>query len=154
MIVLALVLLLVVALVVAGVVLSPPTVHDLSVFRIVVPVTDAGMFLAGAAATLLAVIAVILVRSGLRRSRARRKEVRAARAGSTRTSAPAVNASGSTSRTSDSGPRTSTGSGRTPVTTPSSSGGSNAGEQPSTDSAERARLLAEADALTRDDPPR
>jgi hypothetical protein len=154
MIVLALVLLLIVAVAVAGVLLSSPTVHDFSVFRALIPVTDAGMFLAGAAVTLLAVIAIILLRTGIRRSRARRKQVKAIRSGAARQSPPVattrVPAATSTGSTSSSAKRPDP-----PATAdPAPSSGRAADDQPSTDSAERARLLAEADAVTRDDPPR
>jgi hypothetical protein len=150
MIVLALVLLLVVAAVVAGVLLSTPAVHELSVFRVLIPVTDVGMFLAGAAVTLLAVIAIIVLRSGIRRSRARRKDIKAIQSRRSRSSA----ASATTSVPAETLPGAARGGATTTGSEPATPAAGSVGDQPSTDSAERARLLAEADAATRDEPPR
>lgn len=174
---LALVLLVVVALVVTGVLLSTPAEHDLWVLNILVRVTDAGMFLAGAIASLLAVVAVILLRTGIQRSRARRRRAKAL---TPRTSSPAANAAtpaataaaapppatsvpagtaapspATPDRSPDPHPGTraaaSTPAARPPV--PASNLDLNEPE-PTTNAAERQQLLAEADALTRDDPPR
>ena len=76
MIILGLILLVIVAIFGAAVVVSNPGVHEPSVFRVLIPVTYGGIFFTGVGATVLALLAVLLLRLGLRRARVTRKERR------------------------------------------------------------------------------
>ena len=78
MVVLALVLLIVVVVFSVAIVVSNPAVYDLSLFRVLVPVTSAGVYFTGMGAALLTVVAVLLLRIGIRRSRERRQRLRTA----------------------------------------------------------------------------
>jgi hypothetical protein len=78
MIVLALVLLIIVLVFSVAIVLSNPNVYQLSLFRVLVPVTSAGVFFTGFGAALATIIAVLLLRTGIRRGRATRRRLRTA----------------------------------------------------------------------------
>ncbi len=78
MVVLALVLLILVVVFSVAIVVSNPTVYDLSLFRVLVPVTSAGIYFTGVAAALLTVVALLLLRLGIRRSREQRRRLRSA----------------------------------------------------------------------------
>ncbi|HZA04541.1 MAG TPA: hypothetical protein VE617_08250 [Propionibacteriaceae bacterium] len=78
MIVLALVLLTIVLLFSVAIVLSNPDVYQLSLFRVLVPVTSAGVFFTGFGAALVTITALLLLRIGIRRSRETRRRLRAA----------------------------------------------------------------------------
>jgi hypothetical protein len=73
----AAVLLLIVLVFSVAVVVSNPGVLDLSIFGAQVPVTLGGVFFSGAVTMLVVILAAALLRTGLRRSRAHRQEVRA-----------------------------------------------------------------------------
>ena len=85
MVVLALVLLILVVVFSVAIVVSNPTVYNLSLFRVLVPVTSAGVYFTGIGAALLTVIALLLLRVGIRRSREQRQRLRAAEQGATST---------------------------------------------------------------------
>jgi hypothetical protein len=78
MVVLALVLLILVVVFSVAIAVSNPTVYDLSLFRVLVPVTSAGMYFTGVGAALVTLVALLLLRFGVRRSRERRQRLRAA----------------------------------------------------------------------------
>ena len=76
MIVLALVLLIIVLVFSVAIVLSNPDVYQLSLFRVLVPVTSAGVFFTGFGAALVTIAALLLLRTGIRRSRETRRRLR------------------------------------------------------------------------------
>ena len=78
MVVLALVLLILVLLLSVAIVLSNPDVYQLSLFRVLVPVTSAGVFFTGFGTALVTITALLLLRTGLRRNRATRRRLRTA----------------------------------------------------------------------------
>ena len=78
MIIVALVLLVLVAVFTVAIVMSSPDVYDLSVFRVLIPVTSAGVYLTGVGAAVLTAIALWMLRMGLRRRRVRRLEQKSA----------------------------------------------------------------------------
>jgi hypothetical protein len=154
MVVLALILLVLVAVLVVAIVVSNPEVYDLSIFGAVVPANSAGIFITGAVAMAVTILALLLLRTGIRRGRARRTErkvlLQAAgdklpggSASPEETSATRSKAS-DTSATSDSGTTE-------PTTTKEKSSLELEGES-STTPAERQAMLDEADALTKDEP--
>ena len=152
------VLLLIVVVFTVGVVVSNPEVFELSIFGANVPVNAAGLYLVGAGAMLVLILAAALLRRGVRRELRRRRQVktlRTAASGVTRPAPeqpspavpPAVAAS-SAQRGSDAGPTAGSRvlgvseSGR--VTPPSP------GSPDTTTAAERQALLDEAEELTGD----
>jgi hypothetical protein len=78
MIVLALVLLIIVLVFSVAIVVSNPDVYQLSLFRVLVPVTSAGVFFTGFGAALVTIIALLLLRTGIRRTRETRRRLRTA----------------------------------------------------------------------------
>jgi hypothetical protein len=78
MIVLALVLLIIVLIFSVAIVVSNPDVYQLSLFRVLVPVTSAGVFFTGFGAALVTITALLLLRAGIRRSRDSRRRLRSA----------------------------------------------------------------------------
>ena len=78
MVVVALVLLIVVVVFTVAIVVSNPAVYDLSLFRVLIPVTSAGVYFTGIGAALLTVVALLLLRVGIRRSREQRQRLRTA----------------------------------------------------------------------------
>ncbi len=150
MVALALVLLVLVLLFAGAVLLGSSASFDLTLLGATVPVTSAGVFLAGAAAMLVACLALTLLVVGLRRSRARRRRIKALRSAAVATPGPSAQGSGGPrteiSRSGDAG---TSGTART-------TGGSSAGsaDAPSTTAAERQSLLDETDEATRDHPHR
>ena len=99
MIVVALVLLIIVLVVSMAIVSSNPDVYQLSLFRVLVPVTSAGVFFTGFGAALVTITALLLLRTGIRRSRETRRRLRDAE----RSTASAAGASGSGADRSDAG---------------------------------------------------
>jgi cytoskeletal protein RodZ len=176
MVVLALILLVLVAVLVVAIVVSNPEVYDLSIFGAVVPANAAGIFITGAVAMAVTILAILLLRTGMRRARARRTErkvlLQAAGDKVSGSSAKPEKGSTTTSKTSDisatsdsdttdpttttSTEPTTTRSAKPPTTTTSSSKEASSldlGES-STTPAERQAMLDEADALTKDEPQR
>ena len=78
MVVLALVLLIIVLVFSVAIVVSNPEVYQLSLFRVLVPVTSAGVYFTGFGAALVTIIAILLLRTGIRRSRETRRRLRSA----------------------------------------------------------------------------
>jgi membrane protein implicated in regulation of membrane protease activity len=78
MIVLALALLIIVLVFSVAIVLSNPDVYQLSLFRVLVPVTSAGVFFTGFGAALVTITALLLLRAGIRRSRETRRRLKKA----------------------------------------------------------------------------
>jgi cytoskeletal protein RodZ len=173
MVVLALILLVLVAVLVVAIVVSNPEVYDLSIFGAVVPANAAGIFITGAVAMAVTILAILLLRTGMRRGRARRTErkvlLQAAGDKVSGSSAKPEKASTTTSKTSDisatsdsdtTDPTTTTSTEPTttsrstePITTISKEKSSLdlEGESSATP-AERQAMLDEADALTKDEP--
>jgi predicted lipid-binding transport protein (Tim44 family) len=106
MVVLALVLLILVLLFGVAIVVSNPDVYQLSLFRVLVPVTSAGVFFTGFGAALVTIVALLLLRSGIRRSRENRRRLQAAERPATSSAAAA--GAGSGERSSGSSPAPST----------------------------------------------
>lgn len=155
MVVLAVILLVLVAVLVVAIFVSNPDIYELSIFGAVVPVTSAGVFITGAVAMAVIILALLLLRTGIRRGRARRKEIKALQASTdnvlssstTQAEDSTVTTSGKTSDTSDATESVTA----EPSTTKETSSREVEGES-STTPAERRAMLDEADALTRDEP--
>lgn len=77
MIPIAAVLMLIIIAFSVAVVVSNPAVFDLSIFGAAIPVTTSGVYFTGAGAMLVLVLALVLLRRGLKRGMARRRQVRA-----------------------------------------------------------------------------
>jgi hypothetical protein len=106
MVVLALVLLILVVVFSVAIVVSNPAVYELSLFRVLVPVTSAGVYFTGVGAAVLTVVALLLLRLGIRRSREQRQRLRSAEQAATK-GAPetlSVASSGAGSSAADVGP--------------------------------------------------
>ena len=153
MVVLALILLVLVAVLVVAIVVSNPEIYDLSIFGAVVPVNSAGIFITGAVAMAVTILAILLLRMGIRRGRARRTERKVllqAAGDKLPGSASAVETSTTTSKTSDTS-ATSDSETTEPTTTKEKSSLDLEGGESSTTWAERQAMLDEADALTKDE---
>ncbi|WP_344808791.1 hypothetical protein [Microlunatus ginsengisoli] len=174
MIPIALILLAIVILFCVAVVVSNPVAVTLSVFGLEIPLQTPAVFFTGAATMLVTIVALWLLRVGVRRERARRKELKtlkkAAKADAKATAATSTAATGSTASGSTASGSTASGSSaaRPPVDSgpvvPQQSatgqagippaGARQTGDGPTTTAADREALLAEVDDATRDDPPR
>jgi hypothetical protein len=153
MVVLALILLVLVAVLVVAIVVSNPEIYDLSIFGAVVPVNSAGIFITGAVAMAVTILAILLLRMGIRRGRARRTERKVllqAAGDKLPGSASAEETSTTTSKTSDTSATSDSGTTEPTTTTEKSSLELEGGES-STTWAERQAMLDEADALTKDE---
>ncbi|HEX6760098.1 MAG TPA: hypothetical protein VF086_17085 [Propionibacteriaceae bacterium] len=154
MVVLALILLVLVAVLVVAIVVSNPDVYDLSIFGAVVPANSAGIFVTGAVAMAVTILALLLLRMGIRRGRARRTErkvlLQAAGDKLPGSSASPEETATTTSKTSDTAATSVSGT-TGPTTTKEKSSLDLEGES-STTPAERQAMLDEADALTKDEP--
>ncbi len=150
MVAVALILLVLVAVLTLGIVVSNPDIYDLSIFGAVIHVSSAGIFLTGAIAMALTIVAVLLLRIGIRRGRARRKEIKALQASSDKAAAsPEADSTTSdtsqTSTASDSAPTE-------PTSTPNEKSSLVHEGESSTTAAERQAMVDEAEAITRDEP--
>ena len=159
MVVLALVLLILVVVFSVAIVVSNPAVYDLSLFRVLVPVTSAGVYFTGVAAALLTMVALLLLRLGIRRSREQRQRLRSAEqaAVGSAPSAPSAQSSGTGSSAASGVPVHAGSSPSAPLTddTDATSGPtSNLELDPPTaiTPEERKALLDEADEISRDEP--
>ena len=153
MVALALILLVLVAVLVVAIVVSNPEIYDLSIFGAVVPVNSAGIFITGAVAMAVTILAILLLRMGIRRGRARRTERKVllqAAGDKLPGSASAEETSTTTSKTSDTS-ATSDSETTEPTTTKEKSSLDLEGGESSTTWAERQAMLDEADALTKDE---
>src|SRR5215210_1313218 len=95
MVVLALVLLILVVVFSVAIVVSNPAVYDLSLFRVLVPVTSAGIYFTGVGAAVLTVVALLLLRLGIRRSREQRQRLRSAEQAVTKGSSETISGASS-----------------------------------------------------------
>jgi hypothetical protein len=154
MVVLALILLVLVAVLVVAIVVSNPDVYDLSIFGAVVPANSAGIFITGAVAMAVTILALLLLRMGIRRGRARRTErkvlLEAAGDKLPRSAASPEETSTTTSKTSDTAAASA--SATNEPTTPKEKSSVELEDESSTTPAERQAMLDEADALTKDEP--
>jgi len=152
MVAVALILLVLVAVLTVGIVVSNPDIYDLSIFGAVVRVSSAGIFLTGAITMALTIVALLLLRIGIRRGRARRKEIKALQASSEKVPSETTSPEDSTtSKTSDGSTATDSATIEPTTTTKEESSLELDGES-STTAAERQAMLDEADAVTRDEP--
>jgi hypothetical protein len=154
MVVLALILLVLVAVLVVAIVVSNPDVYDLSIFGAVVPANSAGIFITGAVAMAVTILALLLLRMGIRRGRARRTErkvlLEAAGDKLPRSAASLEETSTTTSKTSDTAATSA--SATNEPTTPKEKSSVELEDESSTTPAERQAMLDEADALAKDEP--
>jgi flagellar biosynthesis/type III secretory pathway M-ring protein FliF/YscJ len=154
MVVLALILLVLVAVLVVAIVVSNPDVYDLSIFGAVVPANSAGIFITGAVAMAVTILALLLLRMGIRRGRARRTErkvlLEAAGDKLPRSAASPEETSTTTSKTSDTAATSA--SATNEPTTPKEKSSVELEDESSTTPAERQAMLDEADALAKDEP--
>jgi hypothetical protein len=153
MAVLGLILLVLVAVLVLAIFVSNPDIYDLSIFGAVVKVTSAGIFMMGAVTMAVTILALLLLRTGIRRSRARRKQLKELEASDAAAASPSTALAETPATTKTESPGT-------PVTNEPSKPEAAAGDmsgpdleaKSSTTPAERQAMLDEADALTRDEP--
>jgi flagellar biosynthesis/type III secretory pathway M-ring protein FliF/YscJ len=154
MVVLALILLVLVAVLVVAMLVSNPQTYDLSIFGAVVPANALGIFLTGAIAMAVTIVALLLLRMGIRRARVRRQQLKALEAsGEGATSASTRPVESSTTTTTDT--KSSTTPATSAATEPEAATEKSAldlQDQSSTTAAERRAMLDEADQLTRDEP--
>jgi hypothetical protein len=149
MVAVALILLVLVAVLTLGIVVSNPDVYDLSIFGAVVHVSSAGIFLTGAIAMALTVVALLMLQVGIRRSRARRKQIKALQASSDKVSSPEPDST--TSKTSETSTASDFATTEAASTTKEKSSLELDGES-STTAAERQAMVDEGEAITRDEP--
>ena len=177
MVALGLILLVLVAVLVIAIVVSNPQTYNLSIFGAVIPANGAGIFITGAIAMAITILALLLLRTGIRRARARRKQLKALEASGdavpkestspaepTTTDATAADATGTDATAADG----KTTDGKSSDTKAPGSSGSNLAEpvepasskeksaldlegESSTTAAERQGMLDEADQVTRDE---
>lgn len=154
MVVLALILLVLVAVLVVAIVVSNPEVYDLSIFGAVVPANSAGIFITGAVAMAVTILALLLLRTGIRRGRARRTErkVLLQAAGDKLPVSSASPEATSTTTTKRSDASVTSDSRTTEPTTTKEKSSLDLEGESSTTPAERQAMLDEADALTKDEP--
>ena len=76
MVVLGLILLVLVAVLVIAIFVSNPDIYDLSIFGAVLNVTSAGIFITGAITMAVTILALLLLRTGIRRGQARRQRLK------------------------------------------------------------------------------
>ena len=159
MVVVALVLLIVVVVFTVAIVVSNPAVYDLSLFRVLIPVTSAGVYFTGVGAALLTVVALLLLRVGIRRSREQRQRLRAAEQAAISSSSRPAAASTSETAPSVENKESSPSAARLaedPDASEPSGPTSNLELDPptATTPAERQALLDEVDETSRDEPKR
>jgi Na+/melibiose symporter-like transporter len=151
MVVLAVILLVLVAVLVVAVVVSNPEIYDLSIFGAVIPVNSAGVFFTGAVAMAVTILALLLLRTGIRRAQARRKQLKELEGSG---AAPTPAETSTTTTTTKSTSTTVTNKPVEPEVAKEKSPLNLEGKdgEASTTAAERQAMLDEADELTRDEP--
>ena len=151
MVVLAVILLVLVAVLVVAVVVSNPEIYDLSIFGAVIPVNSAGVFFTGAVAMAVTILALLLLRTGIRRAQARRKQLKELEGSG---AAPTPAETSTTTTTTKSTSTTVTNKPVEPEVAKEKSPLDLEGKdgEASTTAAERQAMLDEADELTRDEP--
>ena len=150
---LGLILLVLVVVLVLAIFISNPDIYDLSIFGAVVKVTSAGIFITGAITMAVTILAVLLLRTGIRRARARRKQLK-------ELETPDAAATSASTTPAESSTTTTTTETSSTTVTRKPTGPEGAKEKASLDpkaessttAAERQAMLDEADALTRDEP--
>ena len=148
---LALILLVLVAVLAVAIVVSNPQIYELSIFGAIVPANSVGIFITGAVAMAVTIFALLLLRSGIRRSRARRDRIKALEASDeAAASGSSGSAEASTTTTKTSG--TTVTNGALESQTSTSNRASDLDSDSSTTPAERKAMLDEADELTREEP--
>jgi hypothetical protein len=158
MVIVALVLLILVVVFSVAIVVSNPAVYDLSLFRVIVPVTSAGVYFTGVGAALLTVVALLLLRLGIRRSRERRQRLKTAEQAAIGSAAEAASGTRSPVRSGSAADKESVPStdrlADDPDASEPSGPTSNLELDPptATTPAERKALLDEVDELSRDEP--
>jgi hypothetical protein len=152
MVAIALILLVLVAVLTVGIAVSNPDIYDLSIFGAVVRVSSFGIFLTGAITMALTVVGLLLLRIGIRRGRARRKEIKELQAASDKAPAGLEEDSSTTATTSDTSKASDSGTTEPTSTTTEKSSLQTENDESSTTAAERQPMLDEADAITRDEP--
>jgi flagellar biosynthesis/type III secretory pathway M-ring protein FliF/YscJ len=172
MVALGLILLVLVAVLVIAIVVSNPQTYNLSIFGAVIPANGAGIFITGAIAMAVTILALLLLRTGIRRARARRKQLKALEASgdavpkesispaertttdATAADATAADGKAADRKSSDTKASGSSGSDLAQPVEPASAREKSAldleGES-STTAAERQAMLEEADQVTRDE---
>jgi hypothetical protein len=153
MAVLGVILLVLVAVLVLAIFVSNPDIYDLSIFGAVVKVTSAGIFMTGAVTMAVTILALLLLRTGIRRGRARRqqlKELEASDGAAASSSATSAETS-TTTTTTEISSTTVTNKPTKPEAAKEKSGPDLEGKS-STTPAERQAMLDEADARIRDEP--
>ena len=153
MAVVGVILLVLVAVLVLAIFISNPDIYDLSIFGAVVKVTSAGIFMTGAVTMAVTILALLLLRTGIRRGRARRKqlkELEISDASAPNTSATPTETS-TTTTTTETTSITVTNKPTKPEAAEEKSG-LDLEDKSSTTAAERQAMFGEADALTRDEP--
>jgi hypothetical protein len=151
MVVLGVILLVLVAVLVLAIFISNPDIYDLSIFGAVVKVTSAGIFMTGAVTMAVTILALLLLRTGIRRGRARRKQLNELEA----SDASAPSASSTPAETSTTTTETTSITVTNKPTKPEAAEEKSSldlEDKPSTTAAERQGMRDEADALTRDEP--
>jgi hypothetical protein len=143
------VLLLIIVIFTVAVVVSNPAVFDLSLFGARISVNTAGIYFTGAGAMLVLILAADLMRRGLKRRRARRRQVKALKTAAQGKRVPTPvrpAAARSAAPPPNEHPTSST---NTKTSVNRSSGADDPGTGPAT-AAERQALLDEAEELTGD----
>jgi flagellar biosynthesis/type III secretory pathway M-ring protein FliF/YscJ len=152
MVVLAVILLVLVAVLVVAIVVSNPQSYELSIFGAIIPANAAGIFITGAVTMAVTLLAVLLLRTGIRRARARRNKLKALEASDeTATSGSTAAESSTTTTTTKTSSTTVTSRALEPETSKEKSA-SDLERESSTTPAERQAMLEEADELTREEP--
>lgn len=149
MIVLALALLILVLVFSVAIVLSNPDVYPLSLFRVLVPVTSAGIFFTGFGAALVTITALLLLRTGIRRARSTRRRLRSPDRPASDSSAGATRSSSTTDRPTNDDQAEPLGSTAYPEAQPASSLDLDPGEDSTTWPTDRQRTR---DVEDRDEP--
>jgi flagellar biosynthesis/type III secretory pathway M-ring protein FliF/YscJ len=167
MIALALILLVLVAVLVVAIVVSNPEIYDLSIFHAVIPVNSAGIFITGAIAMAVTILALLLLRIGVRRARLRHRRLKALEAPNEEAASEVTDAETESperrppaavhaDREESSASTTSRTAAPTRAGEPEAPREKSAldldSQSSTTTAAERRAMLEEADELTRDDP--
>jgi flagellar biosynthesis/type III secretory pathway M-ring protein FliF/YscJ len=150
MVVLAVILLVLVAVLVVAIVVSNPQPYELSIFGAIIPANAAGIFITGAVTMAVALLAVLLLRMGIRRARARRNKLKALEASDEAATSGATQTSTTTTKTKTSS--TTVTSGALEPEASNEKPASDLERESATTPAERQAMLEEADELTREEP--
>jgi flagellar biosynthesis/type III secretory pathway M-ring protein FliF/YscJ len=148
---LALILLVLVAVLAVAIVVSNPQIYELSIFGAIIPANSAGIFITGAVAMAVTILALLLLRGGIRRSRARRDRIKALEASDEATTTGSSGPAETSTTTTKTSSATVTSRALEPQAS-TSNPASDLDSESSTTPAERKAMLDEADELTREEP--